>query len=98
MGQYLLRRLLLVVPLLLGMTVITYTLINLAPGDPITALINPEELNVLSASDLAELRAELGLNKPLPLRYVLWLKEAAQGNLGYSIQHRRPVAEMIVNR
>lgn len=98
MGQYLLRRLLLVVPLLIGITIITYTLISLAPGDPITALINPEELHLRSATELEALREDLGLNKPLPVRYALWLKEAAQGNLGYSIQHRLPVAKMIVAR
>jgi peptide/nickel transport system permease protein len=98
MGQYVLRRLLLVIPLLLGITIITYALINLAPGDPITALINPEEMNVRTAADIEELRAELGLNKPLPVRYLLWLKEAARGNLGYSIQNRLPVTKMIINR
>jgi peptide/nickel transport system permease protein len=98
MGQYVLRRLLLVIPLLLGITIITYALISLAPGDPITALINPEEMNVRSAADIAALRAELGLNKPLPIRYLLWLKEAARGNLGYSIQNRLPVTRMILNR
>ena len=98
MGQYVGRRLLMVIPLLLGITMITYGIISLAPGDPITALINPEELNILSASDLAALRADLGLNKPLPIRYAIWLKEAVQGNLGYSIQNRRPVAIMILER
>jgi peptide/nickel transport system permease protein len=98
MGQYVLRRLLLVIPLLLGITIITYALISLAPGDPITALINPEEVNVRSAAEIAELRAELGLNKPIPIRYLLWLKEAARGNLGYSIQNRLPVTKMILDR
>jgi peptide/nickel transport system permease protein len=98
MGQYMLRRLLLVIPLLLGITIITYALISLAPGDPVTALINPEEMNVRSAAEIAELRAELGLNKPIPIRYFLWLKEAARGNLGYSIQNRLPVSRMILDR
>ena len=98
MGQYLWRRLLMVVPLLIGITMITYGIISLAPGDPITALINPEELNIISAADLAAMRADLGLDKPLPVRYLLWLKEAAQGNLGYSIQSKRPVALMIIDR
>ena len=40
----------------------------------------------------------MGLDKPLPIRYVIWLKEAVQGNLGYSIQYRRPVALMIIER
>ena len=98
MGQYVSRRLVMVIPLLLGITMITYGIINMAPGDPITALINPEEMNILSAADLAALRAELGLDKPIPIRYLIWLKEAARGNLGYSIQNKRPVAKMIIEK
>lgn len=98
MGHYVIRRLLLVIPLLLGITIITYTVINLAPGDPITALIDPNEMNVLSKADLQRMRADLGLNQPLPVRYLLWLKEAARGNLGFSIQNRQPVVRLILQR
>jgi len=98
MGHYVIRRLLLVIPLLLGITIITYTVINLAPGDPITALLDPNEMNVMSKADLQRMREDLGLNKPLPVRYLLWLKEAARGNLGYSIQNRQPVTKLILQR
>jgi peptide/nickel transport system permease protein len=98
MGRYVLRRVLLVVPMLFGITLITFTIINLAPGDPVTALIDPAEANVLSKDDLQHLRESLGLNKPLPVRYLLWLREAAHGNLGYSIQNRRPVSSLILHR
>lgn len=87
------------VPLLiLGITLITYILISFAPGDPITALINPEEMNVRSAEEIEQMREELGLNDPVPVRYGLWLKEAVQGNLGYSYQSSRPVSEIIWSR
>src|SRR5436190_9738889 len=98
MARYILRRLLLVIPLLLGITVITYAIISLAPGDPITALINPEEMALMSKEELHARREQLGLNKPLPVRYVLWLAQAARGNLGFSIQNRRPVTELILAR
>ena len=98
MGQYILRRLMLVFPLMLGITVITYTIINLAPGDPITALMNPEEMVFRSKEELQAMREHLGLNKPLPVRYLLWLKELGRGNLGSSIQNRRPVTELILAR
>jgi peptide/nickel transport system permease protein len=98
MNAYILQRLALAAPLLLGITIITFAIINLAPGDPITALINPEEMNVLSKEEIEARRAELGLNQPLPVRYALWLREAARGNLGYSVQNRRPVAVMIFER
>jgi peptide/nickel transport system permease protein len=98
MGRYVLRRVLLVVPMLFGITLITFTIINLAPGDPVTALIDPAEANVLSKDDLQHLRESLGLSKPLPVRYLLWLREAARGNLGYSIQNRQPVSSLILHR
>ncbi|MGI8856462.1 MAG: ABC transporter permease [Thermomicrobiales bacterium] len=98
MGQYILRRLLLVLPMLFGITLITYAIISLAPGDPVTALIDPAEANILSKDDLQRLREDLGLNKPLPVRYLLWLKETARGNLGYSIQNRQPVSTLILHR
>jgi peptide/nickel transport system permease protein len=98
MTQYTLRRLLLVVPLLIGITIITFTIINLAPGDPITAMLDPLEMRQLSKAEVDAARAALGLNQPIPIRYVLWLHETLRGNLGYSIQEHRPVAEMIVEK
>lgn len=96
--DYVLRRLAMVPLLLLGITIITFTLISLAPGDPITALINPEEMNIRSVEEIEQMRENLGLNQPIPIRYGLWLKEAVQGNLGYSYQSNRPVADIIWSR
>jgi peptide/nickel transport system permease protein len=96
--QYLLRRLAMVVPMLLGITIITYVIISLAPGDPVSAMINPQELNVRSDAELNAIRDDLGLNDPIPVRYALWLKEAAQGNLGYSYQSKQPVVHLILDR
>jgi len=96
--QYILRRLAMVLPMLLGITVITYVIISLAPGDPITALIDPEEMNVRSEAEMDAMRERLGLNDSIPVRYVKWLREAAQGNLGFSYQNKRPVLEMIIDR
>jgi len=87
-----------VLPMLLGITVITYVIISLAPGDPITALIDPEEMNVRSEAEMDAMRERLGLNDSIPVRYVKWLREAAQGNLGFSYQNKRPVLEMIIDR
>lgn len=96
--KYIIHRLLLVIPMLLGITVITFVLVNLAPGDPITAMLNPEEMNVLSEEEIQAQREAMGLNDPLPVRYWHWLTETAQGNLGYSLNSSRPVAQMIVDR
>lgn len=87
-----------VIPMLLGITIITYFIISMAPGDPVSAMINPQELNVRNEDELNEIRDDLGLNDPIPVRYALWLKEAVQGNLGYSYQNKTPVAGMILDR
>jgi peptide/nickel transport system permease protein len=96
--QYVLRRLAMVIPMILGITIITYVIISLAPGDPVSAMINPQELNVRSDAELNQIREDLGLNDPIPVRYALWLKEAAQGNLGFSYQSKQPVVHLIADR
>ena len=82
--------------MLLGISIITFTFINLAPGDPISAMIDPEEFQGLE--DAQKMRESLGLDKPIPVRYVLWLKEVLQGNFGFSYMSRRPVLDIITSR
>ena len=96
MSTYVLRRILLVFPILLGVTIINYTIFALAPGDPVSAMIDPFELSQMTAEDLQDAREALGLNKPVPIRYLLWLGQAIQGNLGYSIWFNTPVFEVML--
>jgi peptide/nickel transport system permease protein len=98
MGQYLLRRLVISFPVLLGITLATYLIINLAPGDPIDALISPEIAASLGPGYREQQREALGLNRPVPVRYLLWVKELAQGNLGFSLVDRQPIAEKVIER
>jgi peptide/nickel transport system permease protein len=91
MLPYILRRLLIAIPVLLGVTIVTFVFINLAPGDPVTAMLNPQEMTELGPGWVAQQKAALGLDKPLPVRYVLWLGQLAHGNLGYSLVDRRAV-------
>jgi peptide/nickel transport system permease protein len=93
MTRYILQRLAITLPLLLAISVVTFTFINVAPGDPITAMISPEDQ--LNAEDLDRLRRNLGLDQPLPVRYVLWLGQAVQGNFGYSYITKEPVLQRI---
>lgn len=89
------RRLLQSVPLLVGVVVINFLLINLAPGDPITVLVGdypaPEEY-------VRQVREEFGLDQPLLTRLGSYLGQLARGNLGYSFANRQPVAELIAQR
>jgi peptide/nickel transport system permease protein len=98
MGQYLLRRLVISVPVLLGITIATYAIINFAPGDPVSALINPETAAALGPGWVQQQRLQLGLDKPVPVRYLLWLKEVARGNLGFSYKDRQPINQKIRER
>jgi peptide/nickel transport system permease protein len=98
MGRYILRRLAISVPVLLGITMFTYLIINLAPGDPVSALINPELEALLGPDYVEQQRERLGLNQPLPIRYGIWLGELARGNLGYSLSDRQPVSQKILAR
>jgi peptide/nickel transport system permease protein len=78
---YIIRRLLIAVPIFFGITILVFLLLTAAPGDPVSAFIRPE----LAGND--EMRriiiARYGLDQPLPLRYIHWLAEAVQGNLGF---------------
>jgi len=96
-GAYALRRMALLPILLLGITVLGYLLINAAPGDPVSMLVSPDQMD-LSPQAVEARRVALGLNQPLPVRYALWLKEALTGNLGYSFVTRQPVAGVLANR
>jgi peptide/nickel transport system permease protein len=98
MGTYVLRRLAISVPVLLGITLAVYVIINLAPGDPVDALVNPEAVAALGPDFREQQREALGLNQPMIVRYAIWLREAAHGNLGYSFMDRQPIAEKIGER
>ena len=98
MLPFILRRFLAAVPVLLGVTIVTYLFVNLAPGDPVTALLNPEQMAALGPGWVQQQKEVLGLDKPLPVRYVIWLDEMAHGNLGYSYVDRRPVLTKIDER
>ena len=71
---------------------------RLAPGDPVRMMVNPEYMAGGAEEFIARKRAELGLDKPLPVQYVAWLGEVAQGNLGYSFFDRRPVGDILKER
>ena len=96
MAQFVLRRLLVSVPLLVGITLIIFLLANLMPGDPVLAVMTGEAQ--LSEAQLEAARERLGLDAPLPVRYLRWLGEVARGNLGDSYITGRPVLDTLLGR
>jgi peptide/nickel transport system permease protein len=95
MGQFVLRRVLIAIPVLIGVTLLSFALVNLAPGDPVTAFIDPVTRAELGPEWVKERQRELGLDKPIVVRYGLWLREVLQGNLGYSLIGGQPVTDQI---
>jgi peptide/nickel transport system permease protein len=79
--------------MLIGITIITFLVANLAPGDPVSALISPEDQ--LREEDLERMRKALGLDKPIPVRYVIWVKELVTGNFGFSYFTKQPVMDRV---
>ncbi len=92
MTAYIIRRLLQMIPLIFGVTFLTFALINLIPGSPVARLRDNPKIRPEAA---IELERQLGLDKPWPERYVRWLGDLAHGDLGVSLYNRLPVADRI---
>lgn len=94
MRQYLLRRLSLLVPVVLGVVTIVFLIVHLIPGDPVEIMLGEEA----RAVDKQALRHELGLDQPIHIQYGAYLSRLVRGDLGQSIHTKRPVLESIMNR
>jgi peptide/nickel transport system permease protein len=94
MQLYLARRLLLMVPTLLGVTIVVFSFVRMLPGDAVSMLL--QDYNY--APDADAMRARLGLDRPIQVQYVEWLGGVLQGNLGTSLRSGEPVAKEISNR
>ncbi|MCM3595241.1 ABC transporter permease [Metabacillus idriensis] len=95
MLTYIIRRTLMAIPLLLGITIISFAIIRLAPGDPTTLLMDPS----ISPADKAKFMEKYGLNDPVHIQYLKWLGSMVQGDFGTSLIRKGvPVSEMIMNR
>ena len=98
MTRFILRRVLISVPVLFGITLIAFTALSLAPGDPLLARIDPSILAQQSPEWIEERRHELGLDQPVAVRYAKWLAGLVRGDLGFSIVTRRSIAEELAIR
>ncbi|MEC9488696.1 MAG: ABC transporter permease [Halanaerobium sp.] len=95
MRQYIIRRILHGIPVILVVSFLIFIIINAAPGDPLSRLQNPN----ISKEDLAQRYESMGLNDPLLVRYARWLKGFIVGDFGYSTSSsRRPVEQIIASR
>ncbi|MCP4399008.1 MAG: ABC transporter permease [bacterium] len=98
MGRYILRRILISIPVLLIITMMIFSLLELAPGDMLDYFLTDDALQFMTEEDIEDLRDKLGLNDPMAVRYVKWLGRTLQGNLGYSFVQNEPVSEILIRR
>lgn len=94
MMGYVVRRLLLTLPVLFGISVIVFLVISLIPGDPAAAILGA----YATPENVARLNAELGLDKPLPVQFLIWLGGVLEGDFGRSYSLNRPVAAEVADR
>ena len=85
---YLIRRLLLIVPVLIGLSVVTFAISHVVPGDPVRLAAGPQA----TAEQIHKLEEEFGLDKPLYLQYFQYIRGVLKGDLGTSMMNRHPVA------
>jgi peptide/nickel transport system permease protein len=96
--SFLIKRLLMVVPTVFGAVTLVFLAIHLAPGDPISLYIPPDFPVNATPERIAELRARVGLDRPLHVQYTSFIAGIFRGDLGTSLQHRNPVAEGLLDR
>jgi ABC-type dipeptide/oligopeptide/nickel transport system permease component len=94
MLRYLVRRLLLTIPVLIGVATLVFALIHFIPGDPAQAILG----EAASPEDIAQLRERLGLDRPLLVQYGSFLRGLLRGDLGVSLRNDQPVTQQILER
>lgn len=92
--RYALQRLLLAIPVIIGVSVLTFSMLHLVPGDPVAAMFIGQ--GGAREEQLEAVRHQLGLDKPLPVQYWDSVTKAVRGDLGNSIRTNEPVAEMVI--
>lgn len=92
----LLERLLQLIPVLLGVALVAFLMMSLTPGDPVEIMIGNDDF--ITPEQIAVMRRDLGLDLPLHKRFIQFTGNAVQGDFGISFFHRRPVAEVLLER
>jgi peptide/nickel transport system permease protein len=94
MFQYIIRRILIAIPVLFGVTIFNFFIINLAPGNPVDMYVSPDA----TAEDIEIKKEALGLNDPIHIQYLHWLENLFKGDFGFSYSSYEPVTNMIFER
>lgn len=99
MSRYILRRLLIAIPTLIGVTLLIFLAMRVLPGDPLAVVASESGgRQALSDAEVASLRASLGLDQPYYVQYLQWMKEIVTGELGSSFWTKEPIRDLILRR
>ncbi|MEA2513178.1 MAG: peptide/nickel transport system permease protein, partial [Thermomicrobiales bacterium] len=93
MTEYLVRRLVLSVPVVLGVSIAVFLMMHLIPGDPALAMLRGQP--TVTPADIDRVRHQLGLDDPLPVQYLKYISRVVRGDFGESVHSHRPVLGMI---
>ncbi|MCG8478524.1 MAG: ABC transporter permease [Spirochaetales bacterium] len=94
MGRYIVRRVLNAIPILIGITLLTFLMMQLAPGNPLQTMIDPR----ISPEEIARAESNLGMDRSPFVQYFAWLGQILRGNMGYTVRTGQPVARLILER
>jgi len=94
LSQYILRRLLVMIPVLVFVSIFSFSIIHITPGDPVTMMVNPR----LGEEAIKATEARLGLDRSLPMQYLMFLNRIVRGDFGRSLYSREQVSSMILYR
>lgn len=97
MRRYIIERVLLLIPLLFGISILTFALVHVAPGDPIATQFGLD-LRGIEPETIARMRQQLGLNDPVPVQYLRYIRNLLRGDMGTSLSTKSPVAKEIFQR
>ena len=91
MRAYVIRKLMLMIPILLGIVVVSFVIVHIAPGDPTTVMVSPK----IKPADLARIKSNLGLEEPLSVQFVKWFRNVLQFDFGVSFISGRKVSDVL---
>ena len=99
MSKYLLNRILIAIPTIIGVTILIFLAMRVIPGDPLQLIVSESDgVYVLSAEELQSLRASLGLDQPYYIQYLEWMGQVLSGDMGSSFWNKEPISGMILRR
>jgi peptide/nickel transport system permease protein len=98
MNRYVLRRILVSVPTIIGITILIFLVMRVLPGDPVSVVFGQESFATMSKADQARFRADLGLDQPLHIQYLEWMEAVAHGDFGRSFWRNDTVRDLLVRR